>query len=233
MALVTWDQPQAGEPVLTYGRPDSLQRIMNSKQSSHGFGIQVLTGGLAAVTAALLGSTLGVAGTVLGAGIASVVTTIAAAAYARSIQRTRDGVQRVRARATGTRPEPPEEPSTRPEPTRHTRWPVLVAAAVLAFVLGMLAITGVEALIGSRISGGQGTTIGGIVRPNSRPNPVTPTSTTTAPSSPSVTSTPPTTTGTAQPTTTPPQTSTSTSEPAPTSGTTTTSQPSPPDRTLP
>jgi hypothetical protein len=209
---------------------------MNSKQSSTGFGVQVLTGGLAAVTAALLGSTLGVAGTVLGAGIASVVTTIAAAAYARSIQRTRDGVQRVRARATGTHPEPPEESSTQPEPTRHTRWPILVTAGVLAFVLGMLAITGVEALTGSRISGGQGTTIGGIVRPNSRPNPVTPTSTTTpgtTSSSPSVTSTPPTTTGTAQPTTTPPQTSTSTSEPAPTSGTTTTSQPSPPDRTLP
>jgi hypothetical protein len=49
---------------------------------------QVLASALAAVTAAFLGSTLGVAGTVIGAGVASLVSTIGSAVYQRSLDRT-------------------------------------------------------------------------------------------------------------------------------------------------
>ena len=55
------------------------------------FGItptQVIASALAAITAAFLGSTLGVAGTVIGAGIASLVSTVGSAIYQHSLDRT-------------------------------------------------------------------------------------------------------------------------------------------------
>ncbi|MEV4598757.1 hypothetical protein AB0K15_15250 [Amycolatopsis sp. NPDC049253] len=58
---------------------------------------QVVATALAAVTAALLGSTLGVAGTVVGAGVASVITTVGAELYLRSLQRTREAALKARA----------------------------------------------------------------------------------------------------------------------------------------
>jgi hypothetical protein len=154
---------------------------------------QVLAGALAAITAAVLGSTMGVAGTVVGAGLASMVTTVGGALYLRSIQRTKQGVQSVRnlvvARAgttsvtiVDTEPEsestqPPEsaEPGEtneigpdddgeQPPARRKLRWPALIAAGVLAFALGMMVVTGVEWLRGEPLSGGEGTTVGGIVR---------------------------------------------------------------------
>ncbi|GAA3555741.1 hypothetical protein GCM10022222_44200 [Amycolatopsis ultiminotia] len=56
----------------------------------------VAAAALAAVTAALLGSTLGVAGTVVGAGLASVITTVGGELYLRSLQRTRDAAKKAR-----------------------------------------------------------------------------------------------------------------------------------------
>ncbi len=119
---------------------------MSSDKEETGFTIQVIAGALAATTAALLGSTLGIAGTVLGAGIASVVSTVGAALYLRSI---RGVVAKV------------------PQPERPIRRPlaVVATASVLAFVLGMLVITGVEWVRGTQLSGGSGTTIGSLVRP--------------------------------------------------------------------
>ncbi len=116
-----------------------------SEKEDTGFTIQVAAGALAAITAAVLGSTLGIAGTVLGAGIASVVTTVGASLYLRSIR----GVHARVAKAP------------------RARRPVIVvlAASVLAFVVGMLVITGVEWARGAQLSGGNGTTIGGLVRP--------------------------------------------------------------------
>ncbi|WP_020664395.1 hypothetical protein [Amycolatopsis benzoatilytica] len=54
----------------------------------------VLAAALAAVTAALLGSTLGVAGTVIGAGVASVVSTVGGELYLRSFQGTRQAAKK-------------------------------------------------------------------------------------------------------------------------------------------
>lgn len=147
-------------------------RIMSEKQGTDTIRVsQVLAAALAAVTAALLGSTMGVAGTVVGAGLASVVSTVGGALYLRSIQRTRQRVRSVRnkvvARAgatTVTLTEP--EPARQPPPSRRLRWPVVIVGSVLAFVLGMMAVTGVEWVRGEPLSGGDGTTIGDIVRTN-------------------------------------------------------------------
>lgn len=138
---------------------------------------QVMAGALAAVTAALLGSTLGVAGTVLGAGLASVVSTVGAALYLRSIQRTGQGVRSVRERAvarTGSivvapaEQEPAEDVTedvaARRPPAKRIGRPGMIVGSLLAFALGMVAVTGVEWLRGESLSGGEGTTVGGIVR---------------------------------------------------------------------
>lgn len=188
---------------------------MTEERVAGGFGLEVFAGGLAAVTAALIGSGLGVTGTVAGAGIASVVSTLAAALYLRSARRVA-----VRpATRTG---------EDRPKPARRVPgWPVLVTGGVLAFLLGMLVITGVEWVRGAPLSGGQGTTIGAIVapRPHGAPPPVE--------ESVPVTGTPESTTATPAPTTTttttPPATSTTTTS-SPSATTTTTTGHSEPDQ---
>ncbi|WP_228542102.1 hypothetical protein [Nocardia sp. XZ_19_369] len=69
------------------GTPDKKDGIKPS---------QVTAAALAAVTAAFLGSTLGVAGTVAGAGIASVVSTVGGELYLRSMRKTKEAAQRTR-----------------------------------------------------------------------------------------------------------------------------------------
>jgi hypothetical protein len=169
---------------------------------------QVFAGALAAVTAALLGSTMGVAGTVVGAGLASVISTVGGALYLRSIQRTKEGVRTVRAKVVGRsggatvlvsddEPEPGEEvveadtsdeqrsDDRPPEEKRRLRWPVVVVTSVATFALGMAVITGVEWLRGESLSGGSGTTFGSVVEPHHNSggsgdeDPADPTSTTT------------------------------------------------------
>lgn len=53
---------------------------------------QVIGGSLAAATAAALGSRLGVAGTIAGAAVISVMSAVAGSIYTRSLRRARDGV---------------------------------------------------------------------------------------------------------------------------------------------
>ena len=197
---------------------------------------QVLAGALAAVTAALLGSTMGVAGTVVGAGLASIVSTVGGALYLRSIQRTRDGVRTVHAKVVGRAggatvmvspadpddpPSPGEEVEAASSVPRRLKWPAFVAGSVLAFALGMLAITGVEWVKGESLSGGAGTTFGSIVErdhgnsttdqqesPSNDPSTppastTTGTSTTpTSPTAPTTTTTPPSDSSTSTTTTT-------------------------------
>jgi hypothetical protein len=91
----------------------------------------VLAAALAAVTAALLGSTLGVAGTVVGAGVASIVTTVGGELYLRSLQRTRDAALKARSvlatagqrRGTSGGLEPVEDPAQMPTMYMSTRVP--------------------------------------------------------------------------------------------------------------
>ena len=190
---------------------------------------QVAAGALASVTAAVLGSKLGVAGTVTGAGLASVVGTVGTAMYERSIHAARDRV--------GTRirqEQPPVGASHDAETVRlmvappkeeagKRRWPMMAAAVAAAFAVGMGVLTGVELLDGHATSGdGDRTTVGALFGQPGQSSTPHPTSTP-----------PPTTSGTATSSTTPTttsstppssSTSTSTSTSTTTSTTTTTSQ---------
>ena len=87
------------------------------KRSSQVRVTQLLATALAAVTAAFLGSRLGVAGTVTGAGVASVVSTVGTALYQHSLDRTGRAARKVRSRvaaATAKRTQPEPGPPTRP-----------------------------------------------------------------------------------------------------------------------
>lgn len=87
---------------------------------------QVIAAALAAVTAAFLGSRLGVAGTVTGAGIASIVSTVGSALYQHSLDRTsktlRSKVESARTaehRAVSASPETVTTGSAAEAPTRR------------------------------------------------------------------------------------------------------------------
>lgn len=203
---------------------------------------QVFAGALAAVTAALIGSTMGVAGTVLGAGLASVISTVGGAIYLRSIKRTTEGVRTVHAKVVGrsagttvlvssedpdatpgeeVEAEPADQLPDGPPAGARRRWPVLVASTLAAFALGMLVVTGVEWLRGESLSGEQGTTFSGIVSPKDAggADPAEPTTSTTTPTP--ADTVPPTTPTSPDATTTDP-TTTSTTPPSESSTTTTT-----------
>ncbi|WP_199856670.1 hypothetical protein [Nocardia suismassiliense] len=86
---------------------------------------QVTAAALAAVTAAFLGSTLGVAGTVAGAGIASVVSTVGGELYLRSMRKTKEAAQRTREAAlaltdSGARQQAGPVPQPRQVPGQRT-----------------------------------------------------------------------------------------------------------------
>jgi hypothetical protein len=139
---------------------------------------QVGAGALAAVTAAVLGSKLNVAGTITGAAVASVVSTLGGALYQRSFERTRESVRKVGNKAWVIKPTAngdagePEETETaaeqpgdeaEPKPGRVVRWKAVAVVSAVVFLIGMLAVTGVELLRGAPLSGGdRGTTIGAI-----------------------------------------------------------------------
>ncbi len=176
---------------------------------------QIAAGALAAVTAAFLGSQLNVAGTIAGAAVASIVSTIGSALYQSSIERTRESVRRVGSKAWVVKPvdggtaaraeseitpdQPETEVDTEDEKPETRRWPKIAAGALLVFVLGMLAVTGVEWVRGAPLSGGgEGTSLGVVVgKPTERqqeaPAPPAP-STSDASGTPSTTTAPPSTT---------------------------------------
>jgi hypothetical protein len=167
---------------------------------------RVAAAALAAVTAALVGSRLGAEGTLIGAGAASVVTTVATAIYQASLERSQE---RVRSLAHRTRPaaaaQSPDQPSERLRRLSKLSWGAVVLGAFGGFVLAMMAITGFEWASGGAVGGnGKGTTIGHVVNdpgprkptlPPATPGPVTPAPET--PAEPTETSEPPATSTTA------------------------------------
>lgn len=200
---------------------------------------QIAAGALAAVTAAFLGSQLNVAGTIAGAAVASIISSVGSALYQSSIERTRESVRRVGSKAWIVKPVDGEtaaeseittdEVGTKDEKAKNRRWPKVAAGALLVFVLGMLAITGVEWLHGAPLSGGdKGTTLGAVVgqpterQPRSPAPPVS--STPDAPDVTSATTTAPSTTSSA-PTSTGSSLPSSSAQPS-TTAPTTTGQPS-------
>ena len=137
---------------------------------------QVAAGALAAVTSAVVASRFGIGGTLVGAGLASAVSTTGATVYSHVLRRTgskargvleelpRHGHQGVRQADTeqtnhelpphhdeaGPRPNTAVAPA--PPPRSRSRripiWAVPVAASVLVFAIALGAISGAEAMTG-------------------------------------------------------------------------------------
>jgi hypothetical protein len=155
---------------------------------------KVLAGGLAAATSAVLGSHFGASGTVGGAALGSIVTTVGASLYQRSLERARDRVARQVPLPHLTRPNAAASPddqtsietgtdgATVRSPLAVGRWiRVTVVGALLFFGLGLGLVTGIEWAKGSPLSGGLGgTSVGRVLAPA----PVTDRPSTPAPSQP-------------------------------------------------
>ena len=193
---------------------------------------QLLGSALAAATAAYLGSTLGTAGTIVGAGLASIVGAVAGTLYTAGLDRTtrrvgtvvKRGWERVRGtdpsadleedaegellvefHDPGTMGPVPDGPDGSPEERART-WRAVgrrVAVAALAiFALAFVAVTGLELALGRSLDGGSGTTVGQVTRP--RPQPSSAPEPSDEPSAPVPSATPTTTLPEPTPTTTRP-----------------------------
>ncbi|MFH9709544.1 hypothetical protein ACH4MW_32490 [Streptomyces luteogriseus] len=129
---------------------------------------QVAGGAVAAVLAAKLASYFGVYGTILGAGVVSVVATCGGTLFQHFFKRTgeqiRDATAVAARPATGTAGQAPSRPGEFTEGTvyraraRGRKRPVLAAVAV--FGLTMAGITTYELVSGHNLSGGRSTTVG-------------------------------------------------------------------------
>jgi len=175
---------------------------------------KIVAGAGAAATAAVAGSFFGAEGTVLGAALGSVISTLATAIYKLSLDRTRDRVKvRItlparRTAGSADRPTTMLSPVVPAHPPR--RWVALTGVTVGVFLIGLLAVTGVEVLKGSTLTrGDSGTSVGRVVDPV--PAPAEPTEPTGTGAS--------ATTETAEPPGTGPSASTETAEPTGTSTT--------------
>ena len=132
---------------------------------------KVIAGTLAALTAAVIGSFLGVAGTLAGAAVASVVGSVGTEIYQRSLHR---GAKRLSAiaptfvkvpAAVGT-PEvaaatEEESPSHTVPPRRNIRWGHVALAATALFVLAIGTLSVFELVAGKSVASTVGSTSSG------------------------------------------------------------------------
>ncbi len=206
---------------------------------------KIIAGALAAASAAVASSWLGVAGTVLGTIIVSVIATVSTALYSNSLERSQHAIRETLP-VLATRARQDRDPSDGPDTMELTAatsdpiraapsgrlgvsWPTVVVSCAATLALGFGVLTGFEALVGRSAaeltgeSSSSGTTLGSLVEGGgSQQKPAHPRSpsipTTTSPTSPTTTS----------PTTTGPTTTSTPTAPATTGPTTTeppTSQP--------
>ena len=209
--------------------------------------VQVVAGAAAAATGAFAASALGVAGTVAGAAVVSVLVTVAAALYDHSLRQARHRLllaRQAKTAAIGAVP-PPTADGTESEDLpvdplegldlsdeRGYHWGRITLVAVAVFAVAMVTITGFELITGRPISSlftgddTRGTSIQRVVRPNRNASPEpsnsTPTPTTTSPApTPSTTTPTPTPTPTTTATVTATVTATPTPTPTPSTSTTT------------
>jgi len=154
---------------------------------------QIAGGALAAMTAAAIGSRLGVAGTMIGAAVASIIGGIGATLYSAGIDRTHRrvseaiyrGYERVRGgTAVAADPASPTlpglegmasagtqevtlldfEPVTVVAPDRRRIWKVMGLSVAAMFVAALVVITVVELGTGRTLDGRDGTTITQVTR---------------------------------------------------------------------
>ncbi|MFT4228381.1 hypothetical protein [Micropruina sp.] len=202
---------------------------------------QIAGGALAAITTAALGSRLGYAGTLAGAGIASVLAAFASTLYTKGLERTREGVKKIVLRDADGRTEVVTVPDDAVDDNdgkrsaasvggrrRGSRRPWMVfggmlATAAVTFVVAMGIVTGWEFGTGQTLDGRTGTTIGQVSNKKAAPKPsasatsTKPTQSATATATPTATPTPTATetpTATATPTATPTATEEASKAPA-------------------
>ncbi|MFD4260239.1 hypothetical protein ACFWR9_22120 [Streptomyces sp. NPDC058534] len=138
---------------------------------------QVAGSALAAVVAAKLASSFGVYGTILGAGVISVVATCGGSVLQHFFKRTGDQlrVKRTAAVAPGTgygaTPAPGEFSKGTVYRARTTGWKRPVLAAALVFGVAMAGITTYEVASGESLSGGHRTTVGNALAGHSKSAP--------------------------------------------------------------
>jgi hypothetical protein len=126
---------------------------------------QLFASALAAVTATAAASYFGVTGTVIGAGLASLVSAIGTAVYTHSLRRTRDRVRYVvpaRRREPVGVGVPPSAAPTPPDSAAAERTPEIyrprgrfqgvAIGALTVFVAVLLVVTGVEVITGRPLS---------------------------------------------------------------------------------
>lgn len=188
---------------MTSPRPETTDRTQKiedkdtDKDQAKGLQLsatQVAAGALASVSSAVVASFFGLAGTLIGAALASVISTVSAALYSSSLRKTNEKLRIARSQLTGRQspvadtedaPAPPATPATqvlpahldpRRAPARRLRprWTRVAVYAAAVFALAMGIVTGIE-LIGqkpvSALVGGtqtsQETTIGAITNASS------------------------------------------------------------------
>jgi len=198
---------------------------------------KTIAGALAAVCAAVIGSFLGVAGTLIGAAVASIIGSVGTEIYTRSLKKGSEKLSTIaptfiRAPAAVGTPEvaaatEEDSPSHTVPPKRQIRWKRVAMIAGAVFVVAMGSLTVVELVTGKSVASMIGnstkapTTLGGLIDPggSSRSRPAltptpAPTDTATPTSTPTTQPTTQAPTGTTAPTTQP------TTEPttAPTTG---------------
>ncbi|MEJ8637929.1 hypothetical protein [Streptomyces sp. MS2.AVA.5] len=146
---------------------------------------QVAGSALAAIAAAVLASQLGVYGTIIGAGLVSVVATCGGSVFQHFFRRTGEQIRdvTVQTKPKGRQvPLPPADDATQmlrqvhrdegreefsaasTHGTRVRGWKRPLVAAFVVFGVAMLGITGYEVASGSELGGGNGTTVGSAVR---------------------------------------------------------------------
>jgi hypothetical protein len=211
---------------------------------------QLLAGALAAASAAVAASWLGVAGTVTGAVVASIVVSVSSALYKHSLERSSQVIRETlpvlpvlpdryrnahSASSTETAvieptPGPKRARGASPANARKIRWGVVAVSSLLTLVVGFGILTAVEAVIGrsaEQLTGhdqGGGTTVSRIFHHGSskpsKDTKPTPPAHTSSTGGPSTA--PPTAPTTEPPTTEPPTTAPpSTTAPPPTAPETT------------
>jgi hypothetical protein len=134
--------------------------------------VKTLAGALAAVTTAVLLSTLGAVGTLIGAALGSVAATVGSAVYAQGLARSRAAVRRASESARlrlSPEAEAVEQPRPWAERLRALPWKRVALVAAGTFAVVVVALTAFEAVAGRSVSsytGGssrdQGTTLGGV-----------------------------------------------------------------------
>jgi len=199
---------------------------------------KVIAGTLAAVSAAVVGSFLGVAGTLIGAAVASLIGSVGTEIYERSLHRGAKKLQTLApsfikapaamgtpAVAAATEEDRPSHTIPEPARVRQIRWGRAAMIAGALFVLAMGSITVAELITGKSVesavggSSSGGTTVGSFLKGDEKSTP-TPTPSATPDEEATTPTTAPTDTATT-PTATPTATQEPTTEPtteAPTTG---------------